>query len=194
MTEPIAPSDSSSPLACARVRVLLEAYVDGELATTDPEVATQVKAHLASCDDCRRQHDQAVSLPFRLKALASPTPPASLVAAVMGSIGPVRRTSRRAWTLLAPEGLLVAFIVWYVSGLDGLASLATGTWSDLQALAGWGTGTSALPSIPATDVFLLCALVALTAIAAYHLSVLIRLSDHGVHNTHAPSVGNIARE
>jgi predicted anti-sigma-YlaC factor YlaD len=180
------PGGSAASLACARVRVLLESYIDGELATADPQSAGQVRTHLSTCDDCRRQHDQAVSLPFRLKALGSPIPPASLVAAVIGSIAPVRRSSRRAWTLLAPEALLVAFILWYLSGLDGLASLAAGTLSDLQALAGWGTGAAPLPSIPAADVFLLGALIALTAIAAYHLSVLARISDRGIHPaTHA---------
>jgi predicted anti-sigma-YlaC factor YlaD len=179
VTKPASPGETPAPFACARVRVLLEAYVDGDLAITDPKAAAQMHAHLVTCDDCRRQHDQAVSLPFRLKALAAPTPPASLVAGVMHSIAPVRRTSRRAWTLLAPEGLLVAFIFWYLSGLDGLASLTAGTWSDLQTLAGWGVGTAPLPSIPVADVFLLAALIALTALAAYHLSVLARLSDAG---------------
>lgn len=181
MTRPLLPDASSGPLACARVRVLLESFVDGDLAASDPGIAGQVRAHLGRCDDCRRQHDQAVSLPFRLKALGSPTPPASLVAGVMGSIAPARRTYRRAWTPLVPEALLVAFILWYLSGLDGLVSLAAGTLSDLQALAGWGSGAAPLPSIPAADVFLLGALIALTAIAAYHLSVLARLSDRGIH-------------
>jgi anti-sigma factor RsiW len=191
VTTPDAAGISPAPLACARVRVLLEAYVDGDLAATDPHRAAEVRAHIATCADCRRQHDQAVSLPFRLKALASPTPPASLVAGVMNSIAPARRTSRRAWTLLVPEGLLVAFIVWYLSGLDGLTALTAGTWSDLQTLAGWGAGNAPLPSIPVADVFLLAALIALTAIAAYHLSILARLSDTG--NIPRP-VGNVARE
>ena len=179
MTPPLMAGDSSGSLACARVRVLLESYVDGDLAASDPRTAGQVRAHLATCDDCRRQHDQAVSLPFRLKALGAPTPPASLVARVMGSIAPARRTTRRAWTLLVPEAMLVAFILWYLSGLEGMVSLAAGTLSDLQALAGWGSGAAPLPSIPAADVFLMGALIALTAIAAYHLSVLARLSDRG---------------
>jgi hypothetical protein len=108
----------------------------------------------------------------------------------MNSIAPARR-SARAWTLLAPEALLVAFIVWYLSGLDGLTALTAGTWSDLQTLAGWGAGNAPLPSIPVADVFLLAALIALTAIAAYHLSILARLSDTG--NVPRP-VSNIARE
>jgi hypothetical protein len=33
-----------------------------------------------------------------------------------------------------------------------------------------------LPSVPPVDVLLLLALIALTAIAAYHLSILIRLA------------------
>jgi predicted anti-sigma-YlaC factor YlaD len=176
-----ASSSPPAPLACARVRVLVEAYVDGELATTDPQTADQVRAHLITCGDCRRQHQQAASLPFRLKALRSPAPPASLVANVLQSVAPVRRTTQRAWTLLAPEALLVAFILWYLSGLDGLASFATGTLSDLQGLAGWGAGAAPLPTLPAADVLLLGALIALTAIAAYHVSVLARLSDRGTH-------------
>ena len=171
------PEGTAAPLACARVRVLLESYVDGDLAATDPRAAEAVRAHLAACEDCRRQHHQAVSLPFRMKALRSPLPPESLVAGVMRSIAPSTTSSRRAWTLLVPEALLVSFIVWYLSGLDGLASFAAGAWSDLQTLAIWGSGASPLPSIPAADVLLLVALLALSATAAYHLSVLARMAD-----------------
>jgi predicted anti-sigma-YlaC factor YlaD len=164
-------------LACARVRVLMEAYVDGDLASTDAAMAESVRVHLASCDDCRRQHAQAVSLPFRLKALTSPTPPTGLAKGVMDAIRPTRTASRSAWALLIPEGLLVAFIVWYLSGLDGLASAASGTLTDLQVLLNWGAGAAELPSVPVADVFLLIALIALAITAAYHLAVLSRLGD-----------------
>ena len=166
-------------LACARVRVLLEAYVDGDLALTDPATSQALREHLSTCPDCRRQHQQAVSLPFRMKALRSPAPPASVIAGVMASIAPRPQTARRAWGLLVPEALLGAFIVWYLSGLDGLTALASGGWRDLQGLAFWGSGAGAapLPSIPVPDVLLLGAFIALTAIAAYHLSVLAGLDQ-----------------
>jgi predicted anti-sigma-YlaC factor YlaD len=166
----------SSVLACARVRVLLEPYVDGDLAQADPALAIAVREHLAGCADCRRQHDQAMSVPFRLKALTSPRPPESLVGEVMRAVASPRRAYRRAWTLLAPEAVLATFIVWYLSGLDGLTTLASGIFGDLQRLAGWGSGTGSLPTVPRSDVVLLVALIALTVIAAYHLSLLIQLA------------------
>ena len=166
-----------SALACARVRVLLETYVDGDLAVSDPSTAQAVRDHLVTCADCRRQHEQAVSLPFRMKALRSPGPPPSLIGSVMASIAPLPQTSRRAWALLIPEAVLGAFILWYLSGLEGLTAIASGAWSDLQGLAVWGSGSAPLPSIPVADVLLLGAFIALTAIAAYHLSVLSKLDS-----------------
>lgn len=167
----------SAALSCARVRVLLEAYVDGELAASEPPLASAVRVHLAGCADCRRQHDQAVSLPFRLKALTSPQPPGHFVPGVMSAVAPERAAYRRSWTLLLPEGLLSAFILWYLSGLDGLSSIASGIFNDLGSLAGWGSGAGPLPSVPAVDVVLLAALIALTAVAGYHLSILVRLES-----------------
>jgi predicted anti-sigma-YlaC factor YlaD len=172
-------ADRPGGLACARARALMEACVDGNLAATDPGLARQMKAHLAECDDCRSQHQQAVSLPFRLRALRTPAPPESLVGSVMRSIRPARTASRRAWTLLLPEAALLAFIVWYLSGLDGLATVASGTLSDLQVLLNWGIGGAQPPSIPVADVFLLAALIALAITAAYHLSILSRLDAGG---------------
>ncbi|HET7418839.1 MAG TPA: zf-HC2 domain-containing protein [Candidatus Dormibacteraeota bacterium] len=169
-------STSPEVLACARVRVLLELYVDGDLAEADPALAAAVRRHLGGCPDCRRQHDHAVSVPHRLKALTAPPPPDSLVAGVMRALVPPRRVYRRAWLLLAPEAVLAAFILWYLSGLDGLSFLASSIVGDLQRLAGWGSGTGPLPSIPRVDLLLLVALIALTATAAYHLSVLVQLT------------------
>ena len=39
-----------------------------------------------------------------------------------------------------------------------------------------GSGSGSLPRVPPVDVVLLLALLALTAIAAYHLSILIRMA------------------
>jgi putative zinc finger protein len=162
-------------VTCARVRVLLEPYVDGDLAVTDPALALAVRHHLAGCADCRRQHDQAVSVPFRLQALAAPEAPGSLVGDVMGAVGAQRQGYRRAWTLLAPEAVLAAFILWYLSGLDGLGSIASGIFDDLQGMA-----AGSLPAVPQVDVVLLVAAIALTSIAGYHLSILIRIAPKQV--------------
>jgi predicted anti-sigma-YlaC factor YlaD len=166
---------SEQRLSCARVRVLLEPYVDGDLAMDDASLAAAVREHLAGCADCRLQHDQASSLPFRLKALSAPAPRESLLTEVMSAVVPGRSVQRRAWTLLFPEGALVAFILWYLSGLDGLASIASGVFGDLLSL-----GSGSVPAEPPVDAVLLIALIALTAVAAYHLSVLIRLAPTGM--------------
>lgn len=169
----------SRVLACARVRVLMEPYVDGEL---EPGLAAGMREHLLGCAECRRQHEQAISVPFRLKALASPPPRETLVAEVMRAVARSRAVERRAWTLLAPEAVLVAFILWYLSGLEGLSSIASGIFGDLGGLAGWGSGSGPLPIPPPVDVLLLVALIALTAIAGYHLSILIRIAPPGLPN------------
>ena len=91
----------------------------------------------------------------------------------MNAVRPARAVSRRAWTLLIPEALLVAFIVWYLSGLDGLASLATGT-SRRPAGAGQ-LGRRGRPSCRAfrwPTCSCSMALIALAITAAYHLSIL----------------------
>ncbi len=170
-------AEAPGGITCARVRVLMEAYVDGDLAATDPETAAMVRAHIAACDDCRRQHEQAISLPFRLRALRAPQPPESLVGNVMRAVTPRRDESRRAWALLIPEAALVGFIVWYLSGLDGLAREASSDVNDILVLFNWGAGGAALPAVPVADVFLLGALIALALTAAYHLSVLSHMTE-----------------
>jgi anti-sigma factor RsiW len=158
----------SKVLACARVRVLIEPFVDGDL---DPSLAAQMRQHLATCAECRHQHEQAISLPFRLKALSSPAPRGSFARDVMRAVAPARTMDSRVWTLLAPEALLAGFILWYLSGLDGLSSIASGVFNDLLGLAG-----GSVPSVPPVDVVLVIALIALTGIAGYHLSILIRVA------------------
>ncbi len=170
-------SEAPGGITCGRVRVLMEAFVDGDLAAEDGETAARVRVHIAACDDCRRQHDQAISLPFRLRALRAPQPPESLVANVMLAVTPRRVESRRAWALLIPEAVLVSFIVWYLSGLDGLAREASSAVNDILLLFNWGAGGASLPAVPVADVFLLGALIALAITAAYHLSVLSHLAE-----------------
>lgn len=146
----------------------MEPYVDGDL---DAQQSRAVRDHLAGCAECRLQHEQAISVPFRLKALASPQPRETLAADVMKAIAPARNATRRVWTLLAPEALLVAFILWYLSGLEGLSSIASGIFDDLQGLA-----AGSVPTVPQVDVVLLVAAITLTSIAGYHLSLLIRIA------------------
>jgi predicted anti-sigma-YlaC factor YlaD len=154
---------------------LIEPFIDGDLARTDPPRAEAVRDHLAGCEDCRRQHQQAISLPFRLKALSTPAPRAALVPDVMRQVSTARQNDRRAWTLLAPEAALAAFILWYLSGVQGLATIAGGVFTDLQSLTTWGAGAGSLPSVPAVDLVFLVALIVLTALAAYHISVLVAI-------------------
>lgn len=168
-------------LTCARVRVLIEPYVDGDLTRTDPTLAESVREHLTGCEDCRRQHHQAVSLPFRLRALSSPKPRATLVSDVMRDVATAHQNDRRAWTLLAPEAALTAFILWYLSGLQGLATIAGGVYNDLLSLTNWGAGAGSLPSVPAVDVIFLIALIILTGLAAYHISVLVGIDAPAQH-------------
>lgn len=168
-------------LTCARVRVLIEPYVDGDLTKTNPTIAEAVREHLTGCDDCRRQHDQAASLPFRLKALSSPKPRTSLVTDVMRDVATAQQNHKRAWTLLAPEAALTAFILWYLSGLQGLATIAGGVYNDLLSLTNWGAGAGSPPSVPAVDLIFLIALIVLTGLAAYHISVLVGLDAPAPH-------------
>jgi hypothetical protein len=99
----------------------------------------------------------------------------SLVSDVMREVSSTQLNDKRAWTLLAPEAALAAFILWYLSGVQGLATIASGIFTDLQTLTNWGAGAGSLPSIPAVDLVFLIALIVLTALAGYHISVLARL-------------------
>jgi anti-sigma factor RsiW len=156
---------------CIQVRAQLEALIDGEL---DVARCARLRAHLADCAACRAQHAEAISLPTRLSALASPEPPSALIESVLRrvrgeTIGPLR-----LWGPLVVELLLAVVALWYVSGLDGLSLIVRRTVSDVGSLIGWGAGQAALPAPAAGDVFLLlvCGLLMLTTV--YHLTLLAR--------------------
>ncbi|MBJ7604248.1 MAG: zf-HC2 domain-containing protein [Candidatus Dormibacteraeota bacterium] len=155
-------------MTCAEVRSRLEAMVDGELDAALPDV----RQHLAVCDACRRQHEEAASLPSRIRALPAPALPADLVTQVLVRVGP-RSRPLREWGLLASEALLGLIVVWYVSGLDGLLGLGQRTLSELAEALGWQPGHALAPS-GGVDLFLLLLALGLTLLATYHLSLVSR--------------------
>jgi predicted anti-sigma-YlaC factor YlaD len=158
-------------MRCAEVRRQLEELADGDL---DRATQAAVRAHLRSCQACSAAYEDAVSLPARLRALASPALPPSLIPTVMSQLASGRRLGRLGWVLLAPEALLVGFIIWYVSGPAGLADLAASTAGDVSRYLAWTWGLSDAPMTAATDGLLTLALAVLTLVSAAHLAVLAR--------------------
>ena len=77
--------------------------------------------------------------------------------------------------LLAPEAVLVAFVIWYVSGPAGLADLATATVADASQYLEWTWGLSDPPVGAAADSLLTLAVALLAVIAFGHLAVLARI-------------------
>lgn len=158
-------------IRCAQVRRLLEPLADAEL---DGATATAVRAHMNDCPSCTAAYEEAVSLPARLRALAGPEPPPSLVPIVLDRLTTGRRLGRLGWILLVPEAVLVAFVTWYVSGPAGLADLASSTVSDASQYLAWAWGLSDPPVGAAADSLLTLALALLAALAFGHLTVLAR--------------------
>jgi predicted anti-sigma-YlaC factor YlaD len=158
-------------MRCAEVRRKLEQLADGDL---DRATQAAVRAHIRGCQACSAAYDDAVSLPARLRALASPAPPPSLIPLVMSRLASGRRLGRLRWALLVPEALLVGFIMWYVSGPAGLADLATSTAGDVSRYLAWTWGLADPPVTAATDGLLTLALAVLARVSAAHLAVLVR--------------------
>ncbi len=156
---------------CVQVRAQLEALVDGDLGASH---SVELRAHLAGCAACRAHHAEAVSLPSRLAAIASPEPQPGLVEEVLRRVRGERVGPLRLWGPLAVEVALCAIALWYVSGLSGISQLVQRTASDAASLVGWGVGQADLPAPAAGDVFLLLVCGLLTVVTLYHLALLAR--------------------
>jgi anti-sigma factor RsiW len=154
------------------VRSRLEVLADGEL---DAPTAAALRAHVAGCPGCRAHHHEAASVPARLRALRSPSPPASLIEEVMRRVAP-RSRARDVWGLLVPEVVLVLIAAWYTSGIGGLLDVARRTASDAGAFLSWGLGAGSPPAPVPGDLFLLIVTLLLAALSLWHLSLLARQS------------------
>ncbi|MGI8563483.1 MAG: anti-sigma factor family protein [Candidatus Dormibacter sp.] len=155
-------------MTCAEVRSRLEAVVDGEL----DAALLEVRQHLAICGACRRQHEEAASLPSRIRALPTPALPEDLLPQVLRRVAP-RTRPLEDWGVLASEAVLGLVVLWYLSGLDGLLGLGQRTLSELDAALGWQPGRS-LGSGSGVDLFLLLLALGVALLAVWHLSLLSR--------------------
>ncbi|HLH70133.1 MAG TPA: hypothetical protein VKY90_14210 [Candidatus Dormibacteraeota bacterium] len=124
------------------------------------------------CPACQAHYREACSLPQRLSAIRSPEPSADLVPGVLARVRAERIGPIRLWSPLIAELVLFTVVIWYLSGLRGLARLVQRAASDVGALAGWGIGLSSLPAVPPGDVFLLLVSGLLVVVTLYHLSLL----------------------
>ncbi len=106
---------------CKKLREVLDAYVDRELA---PDAAAQAEAHIAECSGCRRAVEALVKLREAIReAAGNPEAPAHLVQSVRSSLQP-------AWTrLVAVQAiaallLLAVTLTFFVPTLRGAAATA----------------------------------------------------------------------
>ncbi len=86
-------------LSCGECRALLGGFV---LESLEPDEMTDVRAHLASCKRCAREHGELAALPTLLDTAAgieatADAPPAALEEAVMHGFVSERRPRRRSW-------------------------------------------------------------------------------------------------
>src|SRR5215470_18069335 len=96
---------------CKKLREVLDAYVDRELA---PDAAAQAEAHIAECNACRRAVEALNKLREAVRAAAGkPEAPAHLAQSMQGSLHPVR-TRRLAVQAIAATLLLAATLSLFV--------------------------------------------------------------------------------
>jgi len=166
-----------SSLGCTDVRPLLEGFVDLEL---DADRSGAVREHLAGCTDCRKQQEEPLSIPSRLRALRDPEPPAELLASVLSAVSAIEvreeARGRLIWKPVVAEVILSAIIGWYISGFAGLGSITNATFGELAQLFGWSSGAAALPAAPSADLLLVLACLSLIGVTAYHLMLIARSS------------------
>ncbi len=155
-------------MTCADIRSRLEAMVDGELAAALPAV----RQHLTVCAACRLQHEEAASLPSRIRALPAPALPADLLPQVLRRVAP-RSRPLAVWGLFAGEAALGLVAVWYLSGLDGLLGLGQRTLGELEAALGWQFDETPAAA-GGVDLSLLLIALGVTLLAAWHLTLLSR--------------------
>src|SRR5207245_1794701 len=104
-------SERPAAMRCDECRSQLGGYVLGAL---EPEEMEEVRAHVAVCADCSREHAGLATLPAMLDAAgsvetASATPPAALEAAVLDRFARERpRVERPGWQRLLTRPLPVA--------------------------------------------------------------------------------------
>jgi len=131
-------SHRGASLSCAECRNLLGGFVLGAL---DPEEATEVRLHLASCQRCASEHAELAAMPGMLDTAAGiettpAAPPAALEEAVVHEFVSERRPPehRRSWlrrTLMRPlpaaataAAAAVALTLLISAGLGGGAKQA----------------------------------------------------------------------
>ncbi len=106
---------------CKKLREVLDAYVDRELA---PDAAGQAEAHIAECNGCRRAVEALTSLREAVRAAAGkPEAPAHLVQSVQSWLQPAW-TRRLAVQAIAATLLLAATLTLFVPTLRGAAATA----------------------------------------------------------------------
>jgi len=106
---------------CKKLREVLDAYVDRELA---PDAAAQAEAHIAECNGCRLAVEALIKLREAVRAAAGKSEvPAHLLQSVQSSLQPAW-TRRLAVQAIAATLLLAATLTLFVPTLRGAAATA----------------------------------------------------------------------
>jgi anti-sigma factor (TIGR02949 family) len=165
---------------CARAREQIQAYLDGELETTE---RVAVETHLAACPDCRRLADSYRSLFTALDRSAAPEPAPGFAARVLGRVAAARARRRRWQTLVAAAAVLLLSTAAMLWAWDDLPAAAWDHVADLGRVELWAAaadavtefaagvsvageaGLAAVPGTPALAVLVLSLLVLNLALA-----------------------------